>query len=315
MEAATILTNRPGAVAASLQRLRALVLLAGAVRPTRFASAIGRPIFDLPQEADCTILDAWRNQTAALADHVGIGSLSVRVMIDRATPDPQSQPAPRSALAPARIERDPQDYRGTGGVLHDLAADYADNDLLLVANAAQVLLEPLRSLVSDLAATGADVSIVSHDDGTASGLMLVRCGALRKLPAAGFIDMKEQALPAIAAAHRVTVVHRATPSALPVRTLDGYIQALACHHRRKAGKAAASSPFEENLEPAFALVESGAQVEPTARLHDAVVLAGGRVEAGAVLVHSVVCPGGVLRRGRMVIDDLVSRATNGRTRS
>jgi hypothetical protein len=313
MEAATILTTRPGGAAASLARLRALVLLGGAVRSGGLAASIGRPLFDLPQEGDCSILDAWRREAAQLAAHLGTQFLNVRVMIDVATPDPQSQPAQRADLSPAAIERDPSNYRGTGGVLHDLAADYSDNDLLLVANAAQVLLEPLTGLACDLAAAAADVSIISHEDGTASGMLLVRCGALRDLPATGFIDMKEQALPAIAASHRVAVVRRAIASAMPVRTLASYIDALVCHHDRLAGKPAAASAFAENWETSFALIEKGADVDPGARLHDSVVLGGGRVEAGAVLVHSVVCPGGVLRRGRMVIDDLVTPATRGRT--
>ena len=315
MPVATILTARPGGVAASLHRLRALILLAGSVRPGRLATSIGRPLFMLPQEADCTILDAWRREAAKLGGYLGIGALNVRVMIDRATPSPKEQPAAGADLAPARIERDPMGYRGTGGVLHDLAADFADDDLLLVANASQVLLEPLTGLVCDLAGAGADVSIISHEDGTASGLMLLRCAALRNLPAVGFIDMKEQALPGIAASHRVTVVKRASATAVPVRLLSGYVQALRHLHRRLEGKSLASSPFEEMWEPSFAIVEKGAEVDGSVRLHDSVVLTGGRVEAGAVVVHSVVCPGGVVRRGKNLIDDLVTPSLNGRGRS
>jgi len=298
-----------------MQRLRALVLLAGALRRGRLAPSIGRPVFDLPLEDRCTLLDAWRREAKRVARDLSLADLPVRIMIDQATADPQKQPAASADLAPARIERDPLDFRGTGGVLRDLAAEYADNDLLLVANAAQVLLEPLGDLLADLAAPGAAVSIISHRDGTASGLLLVRCAALRELPATGFIDMKEQGLPSIAAAHRVMVVERPTASALPVSTLQGYIEALRRHHRRRAGKSSSGSPFEEAWESSFAIVEDDASVGPTARLHDSVVLGGGRVEAGAVVVRSVVCPGGVLRRGRMTVDDLVAPPSKARLRS
>lgn len=314
MGVATILTKQPGGALASIHRLRALVLLAGSVRPTRLAAGIGRPLFELPLESNCTILDAWRREAAELAQHFGLPQINVRVLIDRGTPDPTSQPAAARDLAPARIERDPVDYRGTGGVLHDLAEEYADNDLLVVANAAQILLEPLKDLVSDLAATCGDVSIVSHDDGTASGLLLVRCGAVRELSENGFIDLKEQALPAIAESHRVSVVHRPTASAMPVRMLPGYIEAMRRYHQRKAGRAVASSAFEESWESSFDIVESGAEVDPSVRLHDSVVLAGGRAEAGAVLVHSVLCRGAVLRAGAMKIDDVLAPGRNGRPR-
>ena len=69
--------------------------------------------------------------------------------------------------------------------------------------------------------------MVSHEDGTPSGLMLVSCRALRLIPARGFVDMKEQALPLIAAKYDVRVMHRRRPTGLPVRSLTDYIQALA----------------------------------------------------------------------------------------
>ena len=58
---------------------------------------------------------------------------------------------------------------------------------------------------------------------------------------------------------------------------------------------------------AFALVEDGARVDSSARLHDAVVLRGGAVGAGAVLVRSVVCDGGIVLRKAVIVDQLVTR--------
>lgn len=313
MGVATVLTQRAGSLAASLQRLRALVLLAGSVRSGRFTTAIARPIYQLPVENGVSLLDLWRRQAAELARQYGAPATDVRVMIDRASPEP-TQPQNGRDLAPARIERDPMEFRGTGGVLRDLSLGYQDEDLLLVANVAQVLLEPLAELWADLAAAAADVSIISHGDGIPSGLLLVRCGALRQLPEAGFIDMKEQALPAIAASHPVAVVQRQNATAMPVRSLPQYIQALRRYHRQIAGKMHESA-FEEDWETAFSIVEDGAVIDSTARLHDSVVLQGGIVESGGVVVHGVVCPGGVVRQGRMVVDELVAPANGGRNRS
>ena len=94
------------------------------------------------------------------------------------------------------VERDLSEYRGTGGVLRDLTAEYDDDDLILVANAAQVLLEPLPIIAAELYGKKADVAVVAHEDGTPSGLMLIRCKALRQIAATGFVDMKGQALAA-----------------------------------------------------------------------------------------------------------------------
>ena len=293
--------------------LRAVILLGGTVRPGRLCTAIGRPIFELPLDAGRSILDYWRQQTAALGRSIGRPDLPVRVMVDQNSSETRMALAVTAGadLAPLQLERDPQDYRGTGGVLRDLAGSYNKNDLLLVANAAQVLVQSLTACAIAMAerardgGAGADVIVADHEDGTPSGLMLVRCSVLALIPATGFVDMKEQALPAIARSHRVGVAHFAEPTGLPVRSLAQYVRALRWHARRDAGGSVRDDPFAENLENLFSVVESGATVAADARLHDSVVLAGGRVEAGATLVQSVVGPGGRVRRGDRVVDQVV----------
>jgi hypothetical protein len=146
--------------------------------------------------------------------------------------------------------------------------------------------------------------------------MLIACRALREIAAEGFVDMKEQALPRIAGRFDVRVLNRSRPSGLPLRTLDDYVTALRYHHRRLRDdgvrETEVADPLAENLAPAFALVEPGAEVDASARLHDAIVLSGGVVEAGAVLVRSVVCPGGVVRRERSIINQFVTTPAAGK---
>jgi hypothetical protein len=298
MSVLTVIPKRPSS--RPLAHLRAMVLLGGSVRAGEFGNAIGRLVFQLPLENNCTILDSWSVAAAELAP-MAEQVVAVRVMIDKAAP----QPLAIKSSSGFEIERDPFDFRGTGGVLRDLAAQYQAEDYLLVANAAQILCEPLSEIVSALSSIGGDVSIVSHLDGTPSGLMLIRCGALAGIPEHGFVDMKEQGLPAIAKDHRVTVLHRQHPTALPVRTLSDYIQALRNHHQRRCGKTEPASAFSETWESSFSIIEHGASGDSSARLHDSVVLEGGRVDAGAVAVQSVICPGGILKRGEVRIDSLV----------
>jgi hypothetical protein len=130
----------------------------------------------------------------------------------------------------------------------------------------------------------------------------VSCKTLRLIPTTGYVDMKEQALPAIAARYEVAVMHRRRPTGMAVRTLPDYIAALRHYHRRRQGKPALSDPLAEDWHPAFGLVEEGATVDPRAHVHDSVVLKGGVVEGGAVVVRSIVCPGGVVRRDRSAVD-------------
>jgi len=265
--------------------------------------SVARSVLDLPLGESGSILNHWLQHAAELSRHAGLPHLPVRVMVNRDAPDPVSA-APRYEGA-YRVERDLSEYRGTGGVLRDLAADYADDDLVMVANAAQVLLDPLAAIATALDRKGGDVSVVSHNDGTPSGVMLVSCKTLRLIPTSGYVDMKEQALPAIAARYEVTVMHRRRPTGLPVRSLADYILALRHYHRRRMGKPAVSDPLAEDWLPAFAIVEDGARVDPRAHLHDSVVLKGATVEPGAVVVRSVVCPGGVVRKDRTAVDQFV----------
>jgi len=294
-----------------LSRLRALVLLGGKVRPSGFARGCGRPILEMPVTEQERLMDHWLRHSEELARLAGLEWLPVRVVVS----DEQDAPAmPSSRVRAGRpegaftVERDLSEYRGTGGVLHDFAGEYADEDMLLVCNAAQVLMEPLTVIARALAHKGADVALVSHDDGTPSGAMLVSVKTLRKISPVGYVDMKEQALPRIAREFSVRAVRCRRPSGVPVRSLETYIRALQQQHLKLAqrGRGAEPDPLSENFAKHFSIIEQGADVHPTAYAHDSVVLAGARVEAGATLVRSVVCEGAVVPRDARLVDTLVT---------
>ncbi|MGB2823651.1 MAG: hypothetical protein WBF17_21905, partial [Phycisphaerae bacterium] len=192
-----------------------------------------------------------------------------------------------------RLEIDAGEYRGTGGVLRDASEEYGDDDYIVVANGNQLVLESLAEMLASLAKAGGDVSLMSNQDGTPAGLMLLRCGALRSIPKVGFVDMKEQALSRIAAHHKVTVLSREQPMAIPVRSRGDYLRAVFQYHRARDDGDESSIAFAEKWRPTFSIVEVGAQVDASARIHDSVVLQGGQVKSGATVVHSVVCAGGV----------------------
>lgn len=286
-----------------LDQLRAIILLGGSVRPTPWTDAIGRSVLDLPvDETRGTVLDHWLQQSEQLAGALGLDRLPLRVLIDRKAVEPQpSRPAQSGTL---RIERDPLELRGTGGFLRDAAREYGDDDWILVATARQILLEPLIELVESLATNRADVNLISHRDGVPCGLMLVRCRCLQTIPSIGFVDMKEQALPLIAATRRVRVIERVEPTGLLISTLEGYIHALRTHHQTLTHHIRTPDPFADDWRSTFSLVEDGQAVHSTAYLHDAVVLRGAKVGAGAVVARSVICSGAVVRRNQTVTDTI-----------
>lgn len=295
--------SRPTVSSQTRAQLRGVILLGGTVRPTPVAAAIERSVLDLPLDDGGSIFNHWLSHAMDLSRLFGIERLPVRLMIDRGSPEPVS--AANRFDGTYAVERDHGEYRGTGGVLRDIAIEYDGDDLLLVANAAQILLDPLSGIAALLDRQAGDVTVVSHQDGSPSGIMLVKCKTLRLIPRTGFVDMKEQALPQIASEFDVRVAHRRRPTGLHIRSLADYITGLRLYHRRRIGRPAGVDPLAEDWRPTFAIVEPGAIVDPRARVHDSVVLRGGTVEAGAVLVRSVVCAGGIVRHDRSAVDQFV----------
>jgi len=214
------------------------------------------------------------------------------------------------------VERDAADFRGTGGILRDAAARYGPGDLMLVGNGAQVLTESLSSLALELLKSGGDISIIAHGDGTPSGLFLIRCSVLAAAADVGFLDFKEQLLPRLSAAgHAVTVIQRNHATGRPVRTLDGYLAGLRAFHRMKQGLPPIQDVFDDDWNRTFSIVESGANVDPTATVHDSVVLSGARIERGAAAVRCVICPRAVVRAGEIVADRIVTESGDRGVRS
>ena len=287
-----------------LSRLRAVVLLAGSVRANHLRKLTNRRALHMPIAQGQTVLDCWREQLTSMAERLGVSALPVRVMVDQATGE---NTASRShGPIELTVEPDPLDLRGTGGLLSDIAREYDDDDLLLVGHASQLLFEPLAALTAAIASSSRDVSMICSQEGTPSGLMLIRCGCLRSINPVGYIDLNEQAMPAIAGDHDVRIVRYQRPVTRSLRTLRGYIHALRRFHCEHYG---GEHGGPEDWESAFSLIEPGAQVHESAVLHDSVVLEGGKVEAGAVVVRSVICAGGVAPAGQVTSDTVVGRSS------
>jgi NDP-sugar pyrophosphorylase family protein len=295
----------PGAMSL-LKNIRALVLLAGGVRRTKFGVAINRSILDLPIDSTHRLIGHWYNQSLGLAQLLDCDELPLRILIDQGGLLPH--PYTGNAQVKISVERDPFEYRGTGGLLRDISDQYPDESYILVLNGGQILLDSLVEIAHDLAATGGDAAVIAHRDSTPSGVMLIRCGVLRQIQTTGFVDIKEQALPLIAAQHKVRVLFKELPSGLPIRTMEDYILALQWYHWQLGSKLNAGDPYAEDWRPTFSIVEAGATVDPKARVHDSVVLAGAKIDSSLVLVRSVVCAGTVVRRDGKVVNELLEPA-------
>lgn len=288
--------------------LHSIVLLAGGVGPNGLAGRLGRSVLNLPVDARHQLKDVWAGRVRDFVLEAGSSNsqLGLVVLTGEATPTPSW--SPQELGRPLRVLRDESRFRGTAGALRDLLATLRPDDHVLLGTASQCP-EPgyLRRLTREADPSAAIV--VSVDSAMApSGLLLLRGDALSSVPPIGFHDLKEQVLPRLASTHRVQVVKHTTQASAPLRDLAAYVQAIRSWHVASTLTSAALSPLQEKWRSSFSIIEPGAEVHASARLHDAVVLAGGRVEANARLARSIVAPGGVVRRGTKVVDQIVGGA-------
>lgn len=295
--------------------LRAVLLLTGSVRPTSFDEAISRSPVHLPllltggsaSQGILTVLDQW--QKAASDLRTFWPTLKLRVIGASATEGTRSSSPPDWVA----LEADPREYRGTAGLLRDLVADYADDDIVLVAPGRRVMMTSLLRAAREI---GPEEITIFASRGEDAGLMAARVGILRRAKEVGFEDFREQFLPRLVG-ERCQVVLKDLPDfdSVPVRTAADYIAALRIMHQAHSAShkglvgGDGSDELREEWRPTFSIVEPGAEIGIGARLFDSIVLAGAKVGPGAVLGRCVVGPRGVVSANARLLDALVVSRT------
>ncbi|MFM7260275.1 MAG: hypothetical protein ACKO3W_06685, partial [bacterium] len=151
----------------------------------------------------------------------------------------------------------------------------------------------------------ADATVLATDDDIPCGVMHLSARAIRRIPEIGYFDLKEQLLPAIAAAGGgVPVIRSKRP---PFRIGDRRSYLALVNWRRSMGVAMISDAA--SIDPsAFieggTLVGRGAAILGRAIVSDSVVMPGAIVGPGAVVARSVVPPGARVGAGARVIDEV-----------
>lgn len=275
----------------------AIMILAGVVRKSALSGAARRSILDLPLGNGRSLIE---HMDRALA---GRGEQKLRIIVD------STSTLPRSGGERWSVEREPASLRGMGGMLRDTTAEYAEDAMIAVINGPQVFQPGLMDLISRMVIEArekpADVVLAVDEANVLDGITLIRAGAIRALPAIGYVDLKEQALNSIIDKRRVGVVRTGGRVGMPVRTLSDYLQAVRVSQDPTAARQCPLEACDPEKLGSWSVVEAGARVSAEARLNDSVVLEGGVVEAGATVARSFVGPGGVVRAGTTVVDSIV----------
>lgn len=289
-----------GSAPLAIRRLRAVVLLGGTVRRTAFLDSIARPTAMLPVAPDRRLIDLWAAALSELHVEYELPVLDCRIVLDRVG---LPEALPEAEGVKFSLQADPSEFRGTGGVLADIAFNFDASDYILVAPAATLPPENLVSTARAAARIGTEVSILVDRSGRPLDLFLVRCGALSEIPRIGFIDFKEQGIPLVAKRHAIGIARCQLSLRPSARTAASYLKLLRSIALQEDESV---QPFMERWSRAFGLAEAGADVAESACLHDSVVLAGASVGKNTTVARSIVCPGGRVSAGQTVVGKLVT---------
>ena len=295
-----------------------LVLTGWTRRPT-LEAATGRSRLRLPlADVGGRVADAarlWRDGAADMAR--GGRPPSVRFLGDATLCLGELPPGPV-----ASVEADGGAYRGTGGTIRDALAQRPGTTRALIVEGPRAMAVPLAEVMPRLlpAAAEADVVLARDARGRYAGIALVRAGCLSAVPAVGFVDLKEQALPRIAERHNVRVIDLPWEDvSWPLRDLASYARALnaaATGRLWLAGRPPRAVAAGGEAPAGFhgVVIEPGAAVAASARLHATAVLSGGSVGPDAVLVGCLVAAGGVVRAGERAAGQIFAGGRKGARR-
>lgn len=269
---------RPVLLAAALPGLRALPL----ARETLM------PVAALPFDADRSILSAWMS----VLDRGSRMARPVVVHHDRS--DRALLEATLSGMdAEFWSGGDEAVHRGSSGVVRDALADCGDSTVgveeSVIIIECSTIPPPSLELQGIFQKMQSGHSWVAIDrGGSPIGLYMLSRRTLELVPPIGYFDLKEQLLPAVAAAGLSVSVERIECDRGWAGTREGYLSAVT---RRGTGMGS---------------VAGGAVVAPNARIEGgAIVCAGARVDSGALVVSSVVLPGAAIGQNAVVARSVV----------
>ncbi len=114
---------------------------------------------------------------------------------------------------------DSNDFRGPGGALRDATDHLNEDDTILVAELSRCVLCALDGMISQHHERKNLVTVGANHDGSPSGLYVMSAEALLHIAPRGYVDLKEQWLPALRdARERIGVARLPGSGAMPLRT-------------------------------------------------------------------------------------------------
>ena len=271
------------------------VIMAGGIRPSPLRRAIGGPALALPIAPDEPLLAWWLQ---ALHDE---GCREVHVIVsdheDAERLDALVASEHRSMRVEVQVEAGR--WRGTGGLLHDVTAIWGTTGPVLAVEGACLPPPHLHDMFS--AARDDVARIAITPDRCPVGLTWLSPDALAAVPPIGFCDLKEQLLPLLyeqGRGARAVIFDDPGPR---LRDRASYIEAV-----RRHAPAVADVDERAAWVVGACLIDASAKIDPSAVVHDSVILEGARIGANAIVSRSVIAPNAVVDAEQEVRSQIVT---------
>lgn len=281
------------------------MILCGGLKPPPLAEEAGIPLLKLPHDPDRSIFELWLAAFAAL----GIPPEKCCLLVD---PD-HAHCLPRDEQ-PVRPVIDVASYRGPAGVLRDAIDAVRPGRPTLIIESSRLPESP--EILADLVRAHADrddsVTVATNPDGSFAGVFAADPAAIELIPMIGFMDIKEQWLPAAAKNGFRIRSHPLKRWCPAIRTRTAYLEALRRLGRFDSGEnprvlgGGKTSPF--GVEYGSSMISRSADVSPDSVAAQSVICDRARVEAGAVVVRSIIGPGARVPEHAVIVDTVLPAA-------
>jgi len=281
-----------------------VIMLAGALRTPALRRQTGLPALCLPLATDVTLLTRWFDAFSSINVERDVHCV-VRTEDDARLVRRHAESLARGRCEPVRVMTEPASWRGTAGIVEDVASNVADDGVIIVVEANTLAPDSLLPLVDSLDPHAQGVVGVCGEE--PNGIYAFRRSVFRRVPVIGYFDLKEQLLPAL---HENGDRVRPAPFEFPVRRVRdraGYLDAVRAVVESGRPGVSPLARIEPGARIAGAcLIDPGAAVEAGAIVHDSVVLRGARIGADAVVSECVVSPNARVESGARIVRDVVA---------
>jgi len=275
-----------------MERPWAAILLAGAIERSELARELDMPPLCLPMRHDGTLLASWVERLQPFPR-----CTTVRVVMNSTAEAEQVRATLSRELAVLdhlMIDTDPAPWRGTAGLVHDMATELDDDHFVVVIEAnclPPASLKPLFDSMQD--ELDGVVGITAANE--PAGVYLMRKRLLDQIRDVGFVDLKEQFIPQ---AYDHGARMRAVPIAddlLRIRSRRTYLESVRRSETREheavestGGNGRKDRPRGRGRVYGICRIDASAEIADDAVVYDSIVLDGAVIEPGAVVCRCIV---------------------------